>query len=88
MMERPDMVYILYTAALMALICIFGSVPTMRCPEVYLHAYHYLYPAIIVNKLPRRVYGKDKVFGIMVAVGPAYSALRWIISMFRSCRLL
>ena len=71
MMERPDMVYILYTAALIGSIFVFlVQVFTMPLfPKFISMPYHYLYPAIIIISFLGAYMVKTNVFGIMVAVG-------------------
>ena len=71
MMERPDMVYILYTAALVGSIFVFlVQVFTMPLfPKFISMPYHYLYPAIIIISFLGAYMVKTNVFGIMVAVG-------------------
>ncbi len=70
-MENPDMVYILYTAALMASIFVFIIQATAMplFPKFISMPYHYLYPAIIVIAFLGAYMVKTTPFGIMVAVG-------------------
>ena len=71
MMERPDMVYILYTAALVGSIFVFlvqvFAMPIF--PKLISMPYHFLYPAIIIISFLGAYMVKTNVFGIMVAVG-------------------
>jgi putative tricarboxylic transport membrane protein len=71
MMEHPDMVYILYTAALVASIFVFIVQATMMplFPRFISMPYHYLYPAIIIIAFLGAYMVKTTPFGIMVAVG-------------------
>lgn len=71
MMENPDMVYILYTAALVASVFVFIVQATAMplFPRFISMPYHYLYPAIIIIAFLGAYMVKTTPFGIMVAVG-------------------
>ncbi|MCQ2552745.1 MAG: tripartite tricarboxylate transporter permease [Clostridia bacterium] len=71
MMENPEMVYILYTAALIGSIFVFFiqmfAMPLF--PKLISMPYHFLYPAIIVISFLGAYMVKTNVFGLEVAVG-------------------
>ena len=71
MMERPDMVYILYVAALVASVLVFiGQMLAMPLfPKLISMPYHFLYPAIIIISFLGAYMVKTNVFGVMVVVG-------------------
>ena len=70
MMDRPDMVYILYTAAFIASIFVFiiQALAMPLFPRFISMPYHYLYPAIIVISCLGAYMVKNNYFGIGVAV--------------------
>ena len=71
MMENPEMVYILYTAALIGSIFVFiiQALAMPLFPKFISMPYHYLYPAIIIISFLGAYMVKNNVFGIGVAVG-------------------
>ncbi|MBO4862626.1 MAG: tripartite tricarboxylate transporter permease [Firmicutes bacterium] len=71
MIEKPDMVYMLYTAALVASIFVFiiQALAMPLFPKFISLPYHYLYPAIIVISFLGAYMVKSDYFGILVAVG-------------------
>jgi len=71
MMERPDMVYILYTAALIGSIFVFivQALAMPLFPKFISMPYHFLYPAIIVISFLGAYMVKTNAFGVIVAVG-------------------
>ena len=71
MMDKPEMVYMLYTAALIASIFVFiiQALAMPLFPKFISLPYHYLYPAIIVISFLGAYMVKSDYFGILVAVG-------------------
>jgi len=71
MMENPEMVYILYTAALIGSIFVFiiQALAMPLFPRFISLPYHYLYPGIIIVSFLGAYMVKNNVFGIGVAVG-------------------
>ena len=71
MREQPHMVYMLYTAALVASIFVFiiQALAMPLFPKFISLPYHYLYPAIIVISFLGAYMVKSDYFGVLVAVG-------------------
>ena len=71
MIDKPEMVYMLYTAALIASIFVFiiQALAMPLFPKFISLPYHYLYPAIIVVSFLGAYMVKSDYFGILVAVG-------------------
>ena len=71
MIDKPEMVYMLYTAALVASLFVFiiQALAMPLFPKFISLPYHYLYPAIIVISFLGAYMVKSDFFGILVAVG-------------------
>ncbi len=71
MMEHPEMVYMLYTAAFIASIFVFivQALAMPLFPRFISMPYHFLYPGIIIISFLGAYMVKSTMFGIIVAVG-------------------
>ena len=71
MIDKPEMVYMLYTAALVASLFVFiiQALAMPLFPKFISLPYHYLSPAIIVISFLGAYMVKSDFFGILVAVG-------------------